>query len=90
MKSEAEELKKKYESDLRELQERCKHKDTHWCENWWAPAHPTGWEVLSCSNCWRILKRKAMCSNCGKEILLDENEYREMSYEERYPYYNCR
>jgi len=71
----AQELKDKYENDLKELQNKCKHEKTVWCIEEWAPAHRTGWEVLTCKNCWKKIERKVNCINCGKLLRILEDDY---------------
>lgn len=46
-----EDLKKKFESDVADLQERCDHPETTWMEKAWAPGHSTGKAVEICDIC---------------------------------------
>jgi len=56
----AQELLDKYESDLKQLQEVCKHEDvTDFIDEWWAPAHSTGAKVKTCNICWKTIERIA-------------------------------
>jgi hypothetical protein len=73
-------LKDKFKKDLEELQKNCKHKKTGWCREEFAPAHPTGWEILVCESCWKVLKRRANCHQCQKEIIISEDRYHELGY----------
>jgi hypothetical protein len=77
----ADELKEQYQRDLDVLQKVCPHKKTHWCEEWNAPARSTGWMVLYCKNCWKIIKRKGKCSRCGKTINIKEEDYIKLKYD---------
>ena len=51
----AQELKDKFDKDLEELQNNCKHEDvTDWLIEEWAPAHSTGYVVKQCRICWKF------------------------------------
>ena len=77
----AKELKEKYDKDLKELQENCKHEDiTHWINSMYAPGHYGVWKVKQCNSCWKILQRMTSCGECGKDIILDEDEYQSLSF----------
>jgi len=77
----AKKLKEKYEKELKELQEDCKHEDiSDWLTEEWAPAHSTGWLVKSCNICWKIIQRKTSCPTCKKEIVLNEDEFKSLGY----------
>jgi hypothetical protein len=54
----AKELRKKFEVDLKELQESCQHPSSTWCEEYWAIAHSTGRQVRVCDFCEKILETK--------------------------------
>lgn len=51
-------LKKEFDKKVKELQEKCPHKKSIWCEEWWAIAHTTGYKVKVCDFCNKILERK--------------------------------
>jgi len=60
-------LEKEFKKKVAELKRNCKHKKlSGWCEEWWAIAHPTGFEVRACKICREIIKRRIACMNCGK------------------------
>lgn len=68
----ADELKKKYETDLAELQKNCKHKDiTDWIHFMWALGHYADYQVKQCNICWKILKKKLYCYGCGEQFVVD-------------------
>ena len=55
----AKQLQDKYESDLKKLQESCKHPDiTDWEEEFYMPAHSSGTYAKFCKICGKILERK--------------------------------
>lgn len=54
----AKELREKFEKDLKELQDNCKHKDTEWLPNLFAPGHFHG-QVKVCKKCSKRLEEKA-------------------------------
>ena len=79
----AEGLREKYNKDLEELQDTCKHIDkSEWMIEEWPPAHTTGWEVIQCNTCWKLLERKSKCNRCGKSIHINEDEYIKLTYED--------
>lgn len=53
--SKAQELRERYEKDLKDLQEACPHKETCVLPNCWAPAHCFG-EVEVCIECDKVIK----------------------------------
>jgi len=57
MVSEYEQLRQEFEKKLKELQQRCKHKETFWAREQWALAHGTGYAVEVCKNCNKQLRR---------------------------------
>lgn len=58
--SEIEKLREDFERKKKELQERCKHPNSIWCEEWWAIAHGTGYMVRVCDNCEKKLDRMSI------------------------------
>jgi len=80
----AKQLKEKYEQDLKELQENCKHEDvSEWIKFMYAPGHYDIWNVKKCNICWKILQRMTQCGECGKDIILDEDKYKSLNYLDR-------
>lgn len=71
--SQAQELKDKYEADLAALQEICKHENTTWAAECWAPAHFSGWEVRVCENCWKTLERNEISDVSSKKFISTYN-----------------
>ena len=53
----AKELRNKFDKDLEELQNNCKHEKSDWMPYSWAPGH-FGNMVLVCEVCEKILERK--------------------------------
>ena len=53
-----EELQEEFEKKVKKLQEKCLHPRTMWVEQWWAVGHPTGYEVLICKFCNKIVKKR--------------------------------
>ena len=68
----AEQLKNEYERNLKKLQSECKHPKTDWALEWWAPAHASGREVLSCMVCWKVLKYRMHCVACKKQFTTEK------------------
>ena len=56
----ANELRKKFEKDLKELQNICNHPKSTWAEQWWAVAHSTGNMVRVCDICEKELEKKPL------------------------------
>lgn len=53
----AQDLKDKYDADLKALQESCKHEGAMWMKYEWAPGH-YGNDVKTCPICWKHLEWK--------------------------------
>jgi len=53
----AQELKERYDKDLKELQESCPHDEAKWMPFMWAPGHFAG-EHLLCSRCWKVVDKR--------------------------------
>lgn len=53
-----EDLQKEFDKNVKKLQRTCSHKNTDWCEYWWAIGHSSGYEVLVCDNCRKTLEEK--------------------------------
>jgi hypothetical protein len=54
----AEQLKDKYEADLKYLQQTCKHeKISQWLPYYWAPAHYSH-DVRQCVTCWKVIEER--------------------------------
>lgn len=51
-------IRDKFAEDIKLLQSICKHPETSWMEQWWAPGHSTGNTVLVCHICEKTLKTK--------------------------------
>jgi len=66
-------LKKEFERKVKELQERCEHKETFWAEQWWALGHGTGYAVKVCNNCFKTLE-KIKLKEAYKKGYLKRNE----------------
>ena len=72
----AKQLKDKYEKDLKDLQETCKHEKV---SNWLSYGNVrirTNDRVKQCEICWTYLQRKLICGVCHKEYIIEEKEYR--------------
>jgi len=54
----AEELRAKFESDLKELQGNCKHKESEWMASEFGVGHLSG-SVKVCKFCEKVLERKS-------------------------------
>lgn len=54
----AKELKDKYDHDLEELQNTCRHIDTKLMDYSWAPGHIAPFKVNVCKQCWKIIPTK--------------------------------
>jgi len=62
-------LKEEFDRKVEELRKRCKHpKLSKWTDLWWAPGHPTGYQVKNCKICGMIVKRRTRCEQCGKWV----------------------
>jgi len=64
-----EELEKKHEREIQNLQERCPHPPaliSDWIQECWAVAHFTSFQVKICLFCHAEVKRRARCRECGK------------------------
>ncbi len=60
-KSEYERLREEFERKVTQLQKGCSHKVlSEWTEEWWAPAHSTGYEVKVCRRCNKVVKRRSL------------------------------
>ena len=76
----AQELKHKYDADLKDLQDNiCKHENiSDWIDEYWAPAHSTGYKVKACNDCWKTIERKPgypdLVFTQGSFLFPDENE----------------
>jgi len=57
-KGEFENLKKKHEEEIEQLQNKCKHDKKKWMLEWWAIGHSTGYDVLVCLNCNKNIKHR--------------------------------
>ena len=72
----AKQLKDKYETDMKQLQENCKHPKIRdwltWCDFHGNPIN----EVKQCEICWTILNRKINCFVCKKDFIIEEKDYR--------------
>ncbi len=63
----AEEMRKRHQQELNRLKEECKHPEiSDWMEEWWAPAHGTGFQVKTCKACEKVIARRTCCRKCGK------------------------
>jgi len=69
----AQQMKDKFDSDLKTLQEECPHNNqSNWMEHTYAPAHFSGFQVKQCNDCWKILQYKYRCVACNKEFITTE------------------
>ena len=65
----AKELKKKYDRDLKKLQETCKHENiSDWLVETDSHGDDTGVRIKQCKICWKLLLYKATCEACSKEF----------------------
>jgi len=63
--SELEKLRKEFDRKKKELQDNCPHPETTgWIDEWWAIAHPTGYQVKLCKRCGKEIER---IGGIGKE-----------------------
>jgi hypothetical protein len=53
----AEQLRVKFDNDLKELQDKCTHESSDWMPYMWAPGH-FGLPVKVCIHCDKILEHK--------------------------------
>jgi len=52
-------LKKKFEQDIKQLQKTCPHKKlSEWMDEWWGIGHGTGYTVKTCNKCKKVIKRQ--------------------------------
>lgn len=51
------ELYEEFQRKVEELQGKCPHIETIWCEEWWAIGHSTGYAVLICKKCNKHLMK---------------------------------
>lgn len=51
-------LYSKYQRDLKALQKKCLHRRSSWMDEYWAPAHSTGYKVKVCLKCGMTIDRK--------------------------------
>jgi len=51
-------LEIEFNTKVKELQQKCPHKQTHWAEHWWAFGHFSGYKVKICNRCRKILEEK--------------------------------
>ena len=64
------ELKEEFDEKVKDLQSKCKHEDvSDWIVEWYAVAHPTGWQVKMCNICDKMVARKIKCVDCEKELI---------------------
>ena len=64
-----EQLKADFERRVAELQRKCKHpKKSGWITEYWAPFHPTGFEVRICKICNKVVDRRTTCQRCGRVV----------------------
>ena len=62
----AEELRELHKKAFGKLQRECEHsKISDWREEWWAPAHSTGFQVKVCEICEKVMSRRTGCRKCG-------------------------
>ena len=63
----ARDMHERHKQELKELQDKCQHpKISDWVDEWWAPAHSTGFQVRTCEVCEKITARRTTCCKCGK------------------------
>ena len=67
----AEELKIRYEQDLKKLQDNCKHNPSDWIDIIGIPSIFNR-TVINCLICDKQLHRKFLCKECEKELVDDE------------------
>lgn len=52
------EIEKEFKRKIKELQKRCKHIESDWRIEYWAPGHSTGYKIKMCLNCLIELKKE--------------------------------
>ncbi len=74
-------LKEEFDEKVKELQDKCPHKKTHWAEHYWALAHSSGYKVRVCNRCHKILEEKPTKEERKKaqEEWFKKQEKRELS-----------
>lgn len=71
----AKQLKERYEEDLKQLQETCKHEKV----SGWLPCGDlriTVNEVKQCKICWMYISRRINCGVCKNDFVVSEKEYK--------------
>jgi hypothetical protein len=58
MKNKYDRLKEEFDKRVSIMQKKCKHKNTEWCQEWWAIGHSTGHQVKICKECNKVLMKK--------------------------------
>lgn len=62
-------MRKRHETEKESLQENCPHaKLSKWVDEYWAPAHGTGFQVKVCNDCGKFVQKQTACRTCGKII----------------------
>ena len=61
------EIREKYQAlqdkEIAELQSKCPHIESKWCEEQWAPGHSTGRQLKICDVCEKILEESTPVFN---------------------------
>jgi hypothetical protein len=61
--------KDQFNEELVKMQNSCSHaKLSEWIDEYWAPAHSTGYEVQHCNRCDKEIHRRTSCMVCGSKI----------------------
>ena len=71
MMSSYEELEKEFNQKVKELREKCEHKEediSDWMTYYWAPGHSSGVEVKICNRCKAIIAERRHCWQCGSLV----------------------
>jgi len=68
-------MRARHKQEIADLQENCNHPEdewSDWMEEWWAPAHGTGFQVRACRICGAEVDRSGEpCTACGKKTIHD-------------------
>lgn len=73
MANKADQLRKKFEDDLKKLQEECEHKFiSQFMPHYWAAAHSSGFSAQYCLECNKMLRKEYWCRYCRKSLIDDE------------------
>jgi hypothetical protein len=66
-----EEMRKRHEKEIKDLQNNCEHPEdqrSEWMDHWWAIGHSSGFQVKICNFCGKQIDKKEWCGDCGNEL----------------------